>query len=76
MVRVLPARILVAVAVLSLVACSDDPTVDPPSATVGTEAPSTTSADPYAVPAVIDEAYVNRVLAGLDAAVGEVVRLV
>ena len=37
---------------------------------------STTTTNPYAVPAVIDEAYVNRVLAGLDQAVGEVVRLV
>lgn len=45
------------------------------SATLGT-AVTTTTTDPYAVPAVIDEAYVNRVLAGLDAAVGDVVRLV
>lgn len=45
------------------------------AATLGT-AITTTTTDPYAVPAVIDEAYVNRVLAGLDAAVGDVVRLV
>ncbi len=32
--------------------------------------------DPYAVPAVIDESYVNRVLAALDQAVGDVVRIV
>jgi len=36
---------------------------------------ATTTTDPYALPAVIDEAYVNRVLAGLDQAVGDVVRL-
>ncbi len=37
---------------------------------------ATTTTNPYAVPAVIDEAYVNRVLAGLDHAVGDVVRLI
>lgn len=47
-----------------------------PSATVGTEPPRTTTTNPYAVPAVIDVAYVNRVLAGLDAAVGDVLRIV
>jgi len=36
----------------------------------------TTTTNPYAVPEVIDEAYVNRVLAGLDAAVGDMLRLV
>lgn len=44
--------------------------------TVATEAPQTTTTNPYAVPAVIDAAYVNRVLAGLDAAVGDVTRMV
>ena len=44
--------------------------------TVATDPPRTTTTNPYAVPAVIDVAYVNRVLAGLDAAVGDVVRLV
>jgi hypothetical protein len=47
----------------------------PPGATVGTAPPQTTTTDPYAVPAVIDAAYVNRVLAGLDAANGDIVRL-
>lgn len=47
-----------------------------PSATLGTEPPRTTTTDPYALPAVIDAAYVNRVLAGLDAAVGDVVRII
>ncbi len=44
--------------------------------TVATAVASTTTTDPYAVPPVIDVAYVNRVLAGLDAAVGDVVRFV
>jgi hypothetical protein len=37
---------------------------------------ATTTTDPYAVPPVIDEAYVNRVLAGLDQVVGDAVRSV
>jgi hypothetical protein len=37
---------------------------------------ATTTTDPYTVPPVIDEPYVNRVLAGLDQAVGDVTRLV
>jgi hypothetical protein len=45
-------------------------------ATVPTEPATTTTTNPYAVPAVIDAAYVNRVLAGLDAAVGDVTRLI
>ena len=49
----------------------DDSGADGPTATVPTVPP-----DPYAVPAVIDEAYVNRVLAGLDQASGDVTRLV
>ncbi len=36
----------------------------------------TTTTNPYAIPAVIDAAYVNRVLAGLDQAVGDVTRLI
>jgi hypothetical protein len=36
----------------------------------------TTTTNPYALPAVIDEAYVNRVLAGLDQAAGDFGRLV
>lgn len=43
--------------------------------TIATAVESTTTTNPYAVPPVIDVAYVNRVLAGLDAAVGDVVRL-
>jgi hypothetical protein len=48
----------------------------PQGATVPTAAPTTTTTDPYAVPAVIDIAYVNRVLAGLDAVMGDVIRLI
>ncbi len=47
-----------------------------PTATVATEAPTTATTNPYAVPPVIDAAYVNRVLAGLDAITGDAVRLV
>ena len=63
---------------LLLTACGgggDADLADPPE-TVGTQPPQTTTTDPYAVPDVIDEAYVNRVLAGLDAVMGDVVRLV
>ena len=61
-----------------LAACNNDGTAAPPASdpTVPTLAPTTTTTNPYAVPAVIDAAYVNRVLAGLDAAVGDIVRLV
>jgi hypothetical protein len=47
-----------------------------PSVTVATEPERTTTTNPYAVPTVIDIPYVNRVLAGLDAAVGDVARIV
>jgi len=48
-----------------------------PGATVPlSQAPTTTTTNPYAVPAVIDAAYVERVLAGLDAAKGDVVRAI
>lgn len=58
-------------------ACSQSPEDRGPTATVPS-APTTSAqtADPYAVPEVIDVAYVNRVLAGLDAVMGDVVRLV
>lgn len=45
-----------------------------PTATVATEPAPTTTTNPYAVPAVIDAAYVNKVLAGLDAVRGDVTR--
>jgi hypothetical protein len=43
--------------------------------TVATDPPTTTTTNPYDVPAVIDVAYVNRVLAGLDSVLGDVTRL-
>ena len=51
---------------------------DPPrtNPTLATVPPATTTTNPYAVPAVIDAAYVNRVLAGLDAVMGDVLRIV
>ena len=66
--------VVVLVLAAALTCCGrTDPQPDGPTATVGT-APTTTN--PYAVPNVIDAAYVNRVLVGLDQAVGDVVRLV
>lgn len=44
--------------------------------TVPTEPAPTTTTNPYAVPPVIDTAYVNRVLAGLDAVAGDALRIV
>lgn len=75
-VRAVVAAVVAAVA-LAASACSSSPTgTAGPSATVGTEPPRTTTTNPYAVPAVIDAAYINRVLAGLDAAVGDVARMI
>lgn len=77
-------RRLIVIAALGLVAaCSPSGTKGPettvPTAPTATTA-STTSAvpitDPFAVPPVIDEAYVNRVLAALDAVEGNVLRRV
>lgn len=58
-----------------LAACS--PSKGPPhvSPTIGTEFLPTTTTSPYAVPAMIDAAYVNRVLAGLDAVDGDITRM-
>jgi hypothetical protein len=70
------ARRSLAVALLSvtsaLAGCNGSSEPLGPTATVPQ---ATTTTNPYAVPAVIDIAYVNRVLAGLDQAVGEVTRL-
>ena len=49
---------------------------DEPLGPTATVPQATTTTNPYAVPQVIDEAYVNRVLAGLDQAVGDITRLV
>jgi hypothetical protein len=71
--RVVVVGVAVAVAAVGLAGCGGGkgPGDEGPTATVPTTPP-----DPYAVPAVIDEAYVNRVLAALDQAVGDVVRMV
>ena len=58
---------------LVLAACGGDNQPPVPAATLPQ---GTTTTNPYAVPTVIDEAYVNRVLAGLDQGVGDIVRLV
>ncbi len=69
--------VLAGIVLAASAACSDSSADKAsPTATVATEPPRTTTTDPYAVPATIDIAYVNRVLAGLDAAVGDVTRLV
>jgi hypothetical protein len=71
--------VLAALALTASAACSGG-AADKGSAganpTLATDPPRTTTTDPYAVPAVIDAAYVNRVLAGLDAALGDVFRIV
>ena len=69
-------RAVACVALLAATACSSSSKKATPSATVPTAPAQTTTTDPYAVPAVIDAAYVNRVLAGLDAASGDVTRLI
>ena len=62
---------------LLLGACADNPAEpEVPAATVRTEPATTATTNPYAVPAVIDAAYVNRVLAWFDQAEGDVVRQV
>lgn len=61
--------------VLSAGACRSAEKHAAPGPTVPTELPTTTTTDPYAVPSVIDAAYVNRVLAGLDQVVGDIFRL-
>jgi hypothetical protein len=70
--------VAVGLVLLSFTACSSNkPRAATPGATVPTAPPfTTTTTDPYAVPPVIDATYVNRVLAGLDQAVGDVVRIV
>ena len=69
--------ILAALALTASAACSNG-SADKGSAganpTLATDPPTTTTTNPYAVPAVIDVAYVNRVLAGLDAVKGDATR--
>ncbi len=59
--------------VLLSAACADKSEPLGPTAAVPH---ATTTTNPYAIPAVIDEAYVNRVLAGLDQAYGDLTRLI
>ena len=69
-------RILPFAPLLVLAACSGDGE-DAPTATVPTavETPSTAApSDPYAIPAVIDVAYVQRVFDALDQIQGEVIK--
>ncbi len=68
--RLIVVGVLVASSVLAACGGKDEPAG--PTATVPSA--TTTTIDPYVVPEVIDEAYVNRVLAGLDQAVGDVTR--
>ncbi len=74
-----PRDSLVAVAMaLALVgACSSSGSNETADTTVPTAPPETTTTaagDPFAIPDVIDEAYVNRVLAALDQIDGDAVR--
>lgn len=72
--RLAAGLLVVGLAAACLAGCgSGDSAADGPTATLGTAPPVT---DPYALPEVIDAAYVNRVLAALDQAVGDVVRIV
>ena len=80
--------VLAALALVASAACSNggaekgsagaNPTVatDPPrtNPTVATAPAPTTTTNPYAVPSVIDVAYVNRVLAALDKVLGDAIR--
>lgn len=75
------ARLLASALALSLLAaCSSSPGDDTADATVPTAPPlettTTAAPDPFAVPEVIDEAYVNRVLAALYRIDGDVLRRV
>ena len=67
--------VIAVVAVLSVACGGGGDDEASPSPTIAEPTTPTTS-DPYAVPAVIDAAYVNRVLEGIDAAVGDIFRLV
>ena len=72
----MPASVAGLAAVAMLGSCSRDAERAAPGATVPTTARPTTTSDPYAIPPVIDVAYVNRVLGALDQAVGDVTRMV
>lgn len=70
---------LAALTLTAAVACSGSPADEGTgraNPTLATDPPSTTPTDPYTVPTVIDIAYVTRIIAGLDSAMGTVTRLV
>jgi len=83
--RRLPFGAVAATAALALAACSGGEApaatgpATPPSSSAAPASSSTTvasAADPYAVPAVVDAAYVERVLAALYAVHGDAIRAV
>lgn len=57
-------------------ACGGNDTPATAGATVPLEAPSTTASDPYAVPAKIDAAYLNRIFAALEKVDGDATRAI
>ena len=71
----------VAIAALALTACGKSATqraaaTKLPQPTVPATAPTTVPTDPYAVPATIDAAYLNKVFAALDHVSGDATRLI
>jgi hypothetical protein len=77
-------RLLLPLLVVAVGACGggDESGSDIPEATVPTAAPSTASptttapADPYAIPAQIDAAYLNRVFEALERVIGDAARII
>ena len=71
-------RLGLALVLVVAAACGGDSRNDDarPSATVPPEPPTTVPADPYAIPPVIDAAYLNSVFEALDRVDGDVSRLI
>lgn len=65
---------MAAVCLAVLTSCTGEAPADLPSATVPTAPATTTTTNPYAVPDIIDIAYLNRVLAWFDQAKGDILR--
>lgn len=65
---------MAAVCLAVLTSCTGEAPADLPSATVPTAPATTTTTNPYAVPDIIDIAYLNRVLAWFDQAEGDILR--
>ncbi len=74
--RPVAVAVAVAGAVLASACANADGGVSATRPAISSLPEQTTTTNPYAVPPVIDAAYVNRVLAGLDAAMGDVMRMV